>query len=447
MSNLALEDVARDYDLPWLAPLAEFGSWKKFYPTIPVGLKRGFTFACHQPDRHFEPRSDHATELLVTASPGNDVGDTHWLRSDFDHFIVQQSVAAGVPYFDQVNLSNLDQGPPWRLIGTRAQETIDITAAFVVDATGFDGVLTKALRIESSPDGMQTRSWSVYSHFEGVDRWADVQRELGADLSAHPFACDDAALHHVLAADGWMWVLRFDNGVTSAGTLFDPRRRPPDSRRSPIEEWDAALARFPSIARQFRGARPVLDWRRTGILQRRAKQVVGPNWAMISSAAYSLDAMFSTGNSHAMLTIQRLVRLVDRHLARPTLPAELAHYAAALNREIDFLDHLVHGCYLSFGCFPLLAAWTMYYFTGAIAAEHRRRDGSATREEEILSSHIPEFRRGVMRSYAELKRIVRSGRPAPGDVKNFERQVAQDIAPWNIAGLCDAQKMNLYPFG
>ena len=269
---------------------------------------------------------------------------------------------------------------------------------------------------------------------------------LGADLSGHPFTCDDAALHHVMP-DGWMWVLRFDNGVTSAGLLLDPERRPSDLSRGPAEEWGAIVSRYPSLARQFRDAEPVLDWRRTGILQRRVKRAVGPNWAMIASAAYSLDALFSTGNAHAMLTVQRLARLIDRHLDKPSLAAELARYEAILWREVDFLDCLVHGCYLTFDWFGLLASWTMYYFTGAIAAEHRRRDGVTNADEEILSSHIPAFREALISSYAELLRIARAGGPTERDVREFEKKVAADIAPWNIAGLCDPAKMNLYPYG
>jgi FADH2 O2-dependent halogenase len=352
-----------------------------------------------------------------------------------------------VPYFDRTHLTELSPGPPWHLLGEREGEPIEIVASFVIDATGFDGALPRALGIETGPEGMMlTRSWSVYSHFTGVERWADVQKALGADLSAHPFSCDDAALHHVLP-DGWVWVLRFDNGVTSAGVLFDPRLRPPDLGITPAAQWDAVLLQCPSLARQFRNARSVLEWRRTGVIQRRARQVVGPNWALISSAAYSLDALFSTGNTHALLTVQRLARLIERHSGKPTLARELTRYERAMQREIDFLDHLVHGSYQSFRCFPLLAAWTMYYFTGAIASEHRRREGSRSGEEdEILFSDEPLFRERVMQAYQRITRLVGSGKPSVEEVRAFERQVARDIAPWNVAGLCDPAKLNLYPF-
>src|SRR3954452_10385476 len=49
LANLALEEISRDYNLPWLLPLAKYGSWKRTHPDFPVGLKRGFTFARHHP--------------------------------------------------------------------------------------------------------------------------------------------------------------------------------------------------------------------------------------------------------------------------------------------------------------------------------------------------------------------------------------------------------------
>ena len=55
MTNLAFERSWHDYDLPWLLPLAKHGPWKKNYPHLPVGLKRGFTFAWHQPGQPFNP--------------------------------------------------------------------------------------------------------------------------------------------------------------------------------------------------------------------------------------------------------------------------------------------------------------------------------------------------------------------------------------------------------
>jgi FADH2 O2-dependent halogenase len=441
IANLALAEISQTYDLPALRPLAKYGTWKRTYPHLVCGKKRGFTFAAHSPGKPFVPCPRHDNELLVTASPADDIADTHWLRADVDHFIVQQAVAAGVQYLDRTTLDRIEPGPLWQLAGEREGEPVDLTAAFAVDATGPAGVLAWALAIDTRPDEVRTNSWSVFSHFADAERWEDIQAELGGRTDEHPYHCDDAALHHVLQ-EGWMWVLRFDNGITSAGFLLDGEKIQPELSIPPEEVWARTMARYPTVARQFRRARPVLPWMRTGRLQRRARRTAGENWAMLAPAAYTLDALYSTGNAHALLTIQRLARIIEHGWGRDMAEA-LAGYDAMLHREMKFLDMLVHGSYRAFGRFDLLASFTMYYFAGAIAAEERRKQGRATPDEEFLSSHIAEFRSRFERGYRMLLELCRQDSP---DVKAFARQVAADIVPWNTVGLCDAEKRNLYPY-
>ena len=79
LSNLLLEKLCAAYDLPRVAPLAKWGSWQRTYPELGCGLKRGFTFY-------------HGEEaLLVAASPRDEIADTHWYRSDVDHFLVREA--------------------------------------------------------------------------------------------------------------------------------------------------------------------------------------------------------------------------------------------------------------------------------------------------------------------------------------------------------------------
>jgi FADH2 O2-dependent halogenase len=181
---------------------------------------------------------------------------------------------------------------------------------------------------------------------------------------------------------------------------------------------------------------------RTQRLQRRARRAAGDNWAMLASSAYTLDALFSTGNAHSLLTVRRLARILESGWGSD-LSGALAAYDQTLQREITFLDMLVHGSYQAFGNFRLLAAFTMYYFAGAISSEERRRQGTAQPDEEFLSSHLPEFRAAFERGYRTLLELCRQKEP---DVAAFERQVAPDIAPWNTVGLCDPAKRNLYPY-
>jgi FADH2 O2-dependent halogenase len=443
IANLVLEQLAKTYDLPQLLPLVKYGPWQRSYPHLACGLKRGFTFLRHEAGSSFRPDPRHANELLVAASPRDDIGDTHWFREHFDHFLIEQVQAAGIPYHDQTEVRELHPGDGWYLHGHRLGQPVQVRAAFLVDATGPAGLVARTLGIDMTPVHVRTHSWSVYSHFEGVRTWQDVFAELGGSTADHPYACDNAALHHILD-DGWMWVLRFNNGLTSVGVMFDGERRPPDAERSPEEIWTEVLARYPSVGRQLAAAKPVQPWTRTGRVQRRARRTAGERWAALAHAAYFLDPLFSSGNAHTLLTIERLGRLFARHWGRPSLAAELAAYDAALLREIDFLDRLVHGCYRAFRRFDLLAAFTMYYFAGAIHSEERRRDGLAGEADEFLFSHHAPFREAFERGYERLLELTRTAGPREGI--ELAQQVAREIAPYNTAGLCDPGKNNMYPY-
>lgn len=441
LANLALEEIARDYGLAWLAPLAEYGSWKRTYPHLVCGLKRGFTYVQHHAGEEFQPRDDHANELLVAASPNDEVGDTHWLRADIDQFLMQKAVEAGAVYLDHTAIARATPGRLWRLAGQRRDEPVNVRARFLVDASGNGGALSRLFGYPPA-ERMRTDSWAVYSHFEGVARWEDIYRELGGRADDHPYRCDDAALHHVLD-DGWMYVLRFDNGVTSAGFLLDGRKRQPDPEKSPEEEWRALLAEHPSIARQFRAATAVRPFERTGRLQRRALSLSGDNWALLAPAAYTLDALFSTGNAHALATVQRLAAtLAEGERRRDGM--WLDEYASMLEREIDYVDHLVAGCYRAMGDFRLMAAYAMYYFAGAIAAEERRRAGQAKAGEEVLSS--AELCDAVSGAHEWVARAAARGGATRAEVEMFERLVAGHIAPFNTVGLMAPAKRNLYPW-
>ncbi|MFO0878650.1 MAG: FAD-dependent oxidoreductase [Gemmataceae bacterium] len=443
LANLALEEISQEYQLPWLANLAEYGRWKKHYPDLPCGLKRGFTFVRHVPGRPHEALPDHANELLVAASPNDEVSDTQWLRADFDAFLAGQAVQAGVRYLDQLHLDQLTNDPAsgWHLVAGRDGERIEIECTFLVDATGPTGALARELRIDSSPTQMRTHSWAIFNHFEGVERWETLARHHGVRTDEHPYRCDDAALHHVM--DGaWMWLLRFDHDLTSAGILVDGQQHPCDARLDPEQEWNAWLARYPDIQAQFARARPIRRWERTGRIQRCAAQTAGSNWAMLGPAAYSLDALYSTGNAHALATVQRLARCLEQHW-HGDLPRALVDYDATLRREIAFLDEIVSTTYQTFRQFGLLCVYAMVYFAGAITSEERRKAGLATPRDEFLHSHDPEFRAAVLRLSQRARSLATESNP---DVESFRQEVAQGITQWNSVGLCDPGKRNLYPY-
>ncbi len=172
LANLLLEELADRYDLPRVRAFAKWGPWQRARPDVACGLKRGFTFFFHEPGSAFTDTAARERQLLVAASPHDEIADTHWYRPDFDHALVQEAQQEGAIYLDMTRLESIRQeGGHTILEGVRNAQPVRITAGFVIDATGPRGFLHHALQLPEA-----TRRWlpptqGLFTHFEGVERW------------------------------------------------------------------------------------------------------------------------------------------------------------------------------------------------------------------------------------------------------------------------------------
>jgi FADH2 O2-dependent halogenase len=464
IADLVLGELSARYDLPRIAPLGKYGTWRRAYPRLTCGLKRGFSYFCHRPGEPFTPNATHDNELLVAASSSDDASDTHWYRPEFDQLLADEAVREGVEYFDRARITAIGHDPHgWRIEAQRhptgdqplaAESTgnslLEIHARFLIDASGDGCVLARHLDIATDPAPLRTRSRAIFAHFEGVRPWHDLLVERGARVTDHPFRCDAAALHHILDR-GWMWVLGFGDGdragVTSAGFVLDCDAWPLDPDKPIQREWDEIMARFPTLAEQFAQATVVAPeggLRRSGRLQRIARRAAGSDWAMLPTTAGIIDALHSTGNAHNLTGIQRLVHLLEEHWGRPGLPAALAEYDRAVRLEIAQIDQLVHGCFVAFRRFELLTAFATWYFVAATTSEERRRAGVAAGD-LFLQSQDPAFRLAMQQSYDALLAVCARPTLTDDDVARFQSSIAAAVAPYNHCGFCDPARHNMYP--
>jgi FADH2 O2-dependent halogenase len=431
LGNLLLEELATTYDLPRLMPLTAYGSWKRVYPGIAVGLKRGFTFYQHPSGSPRPPDPDRARQLLVAASPADDLADTHWYRADFDHFLVREAQAEGVEYVDRVAATGIDRAAvTTTLSGERGGRAVSYQARFVVDATGPRGALSRLLGLGDRRFEPLPPTQALFSHFTRVSRFAPADRETG---SPPPYPPDAAALHHLFDG-GWMWVLRFDNGISSAGFAAEDWLANELQLASRDAAWERFLDRFPSIRTQFDGAEAVLPLVHAPRLWYRCAQITGPGWALLPSAAAFIDPLFSTGFPLTLLGIHRLGAALRQRADEAGFAAALADYAARTDREAAAAALLVGGCYRSFADFPSFAALSMLYFAAASYAEMARRLGRRELASEFLLQNQLPFRNAFRR---HLEAAV-AGRPST------PAAIAADLEPFNIAGLCDPEKRNWY---
>lgn len=447
IADLILRQLATRYDLPRLRPLTAYGPWQEQYPHLVAGLKRGFSYFYHTPGEPFRPDARHRNELLVAASAGDYESDTHWLRADVDAFFAAEVRRAGLPLFERTEVAARLVENTWHLEGRSEGAPFACTATFVIDATGAGGVLPRMLRLDDGSAPFQTHSRALFAHFEGVRPWHEVLSENGARVDDHPFRCDDAALHHVFDG-GWMWQLRFNNGVVSAGFALDPRRHPLDPGVSPEAEWRAWLDRFPSLRAQFAGSRlvdPPGRLIRTGRLQRRVLRAAGPNWALLPFTAGFVDPLHSTGIAHTIKGVEHLTGLLARHWGHPSLAEALDGYSRALLRELALIDGFVAACYEAARSFRLYTAAAMLYFAAVVTYEQERiqHDGMSS-SRLFLGADDDRLVSIVAGARARLARLPADHPPTEDEMRAFEAYVEDAIAPYNTVGLFHPPQPNMY---
>ena len=433
LTNLYLEELAARYDLPRITPLAKYGTWQQSYPHLACGLKRGFTFYHHDLAHPIgdEPGRDH--ELLVAASPHDRIADTHWYRADVDSELVRQAQELGVEYLDEVQLCCAREVDEYiQLEGVHNGERVAYNARFVIDATGPRGFLHRAFGLSEAELPGFPGTQALYNHFRGVGRFEPRQ---GADKP--PYPPDDAAVHHVFDG-GWIWVLRFNNGVTSAGVCATEERAQSLNLREGGPAWARLVSKIPFLEPQFRGAtteRPFTYLRR---LSFRSATIAGSRWALMPSAAGFVDPLLSTGFPLALLGIGRLAEIIRNDWGSIRFAHALQNYAAHTEGELLAAARLVSSLYANMGNFPVFVSVSLLYFAAVSYSEVIKRLGNPA--PPFLLYDDPRFG-PVCRQLLERAHHVRR----PCEAEDFRQDVLRAIDPFDLAGLSDTRRRNWYP--
>jgi FADH2 O2-dependent halogenase len=411
LANLLLEELAARYDLPRLLPLTKWGSWQRAYPEIGCGLKRGFTF--------YHPSSDRP--LLVAASPHDEIADTHWYRPDFDHFLVREAQRMGVTYQDEVVLDRFTPGDEMcELEGAQ----LAVRARFVVDATGPRGFLHRALSLPEAPFESLPATEGLYAHFRGVGK-------LTASDETVPYPVEDAAVHHIFDG-GWIWVLRFNNGITSAGASVTASLARELDLAEGEPAWQRLLARLPALAESFAEAELVTPFIHQKPLAFRSARITGERWAMLPSAAGFVDPLLSTGFPLTLLGVSRLAEMIEHADFR-----ELGTYETETTEALLSAERLIAALYASMADFPLFSALSLLYFATASYTEAARRLGRPQLAGAFLMSDHPEL---GPQARACCERALNHSDPA-----ELIEQIHRVIEPIDVAGLGERQRRNWYP--
>lgn len=443
LANILIEEIAARWDLPRIAPLSKWGTWRAAYPDVAVGLKRGFTFLHHFPGRPFAGDSSREDQLMVAASPRDEVADTHWYRPDFDHFLLREAQGLGAGYMDETRLDGAEKrASGWRLSGSRRGCKLGVSARFLVDATGPRGFLHSLLDLGEGTFPQLPATEALYTHFEGVGR-VDEMESTRAAFRGAPYPADDAALHHVFPG-GWVWVLRFANGLVSAGVSAKKEL----ARELRFEEgapaWERFLMRYPTIREHFASARAVLPFFHLAPMQFRSLRAAGDGFALLPYAAGFVDPLLSTGFPLTLLGITRLGEALEAGWGEGDLGGRLAEYERRTLGERDTAALLVAALYRNFDDFDLFRRLSLLYFAAASWSETARRVGRPEKAGSFLLSEDMAFG-PALRECCRLA-LARDGEPLPKAAREeLLRRIDAAVAPFDVSGLSAKGRKGWYP--
>ena len=296
-----------------------------------------------------------------------------------------------------------------------------MSVRFVIDATGPRGFLHRTLKLDESAFPGLPVTESLYSHFTGVGRTPP-----SADT---PFPVDDAAVHHVFEG-GWVWVLRFNNGITSAGVAATQAAAATLKLSEGEPAWQRLLDRFPALQAQFAQASACQPFRYLPKVSFRSSTLVGKRWAMLPSAAGFVDPLFSTGFSLTLLGIERLARVI----VSPYLETELDSYAQQTESDLLAASELIAAMYATMGKRQAFTAASMLYFAAVSFAETAYRLGKPELAPGFLLHGHPTFGPAAKRLLA-----------CADDSPEWAEGVRRLIEPFNLGEFGNPARGNRFP--
>jgi FADH2 O2-dependent halogenase len=431
-ADLIFRDLCRRYGLKELLPLTRYGSWKQSFPQLNCGRKRGFSYFHQTPNQPFSTDDENTNQLLVAASSDDLMCDMHWYRPDTDQMFAQFAREQGSQLIEGAEVAGVIREQQRWTISLRDPGSRSLTCRMLVDASGTSQLLLNQLGIAEKTSQLQTRSRAVYTHLERVGRWQDILAEQHAS-DQHPFDCDAAAQHHLLE-EGWLWLLNFDNQVTSVGICFDET-----AGYRGDHFWDV-IRRYPDLARLFADAKladPPGRWYSTGRMQRLRAAAAGNDWVALPHTVGFVDPLHSTGIALTMHCIERIAAAMVPTVSDAERGLLMADYERELLAAFDWIDQLVWICYQSRRDPDLFHAATMLYFSAVVNYERRRQQGRAG---EFLCADWQPVRSAASTMLKELRHQSTSTK----ERRQLARRLLDLILPLSNVGLGESAAKRMY---
>ncbi len=248
-------------------------------------------------------------------------------RPTFDHLLLDNAAANGVEVRQgwqaaQVSFESTGDGKG-RTVAvsclTGAGETELLSASFVVDASGQNGLLGRQMGLRRWDESF--RNLAVYAYYTGVQRLPPpADTNIFIESYAH----------------GWLWTIPLHTGQASVGAVVDQQAGDRRIRERGLQPFlDEQLSQAPhtaallASARQVSGPFIVKDWSYA------CTDLAGGGYVLAGDAACFIDPLFSSGVHLALMSGVLGAAYVTTALRNP----EMAAAAAQVYQELYLKEY------------------------------------------------------------------------------------------------------------
>ena len=249
-------------------------------------------------------------------------------RADFDALLFANARRKGARTMERTRVKDVqfaERGGRAEVAATGPDgEALRIRPRFVLDATGRDALLAGRMQVKDA--NKRTNTAATYAHFHGVEQRTG---ELEGYITVH------------LTRDGWFWVIRLPDGVTSVGFVGNQAAYK-GRQGTPQAMFLDRIAQSPTLRPRMARAELASEIVSTGNYSYRARAGHGDGYMMIGDAYGFVDPMFSTGVLFAMTGGELGAKAVDTWLDDPAKGRALCAKAGRdLARAMDRITWMI----------------------------------------------------------------------------------------------------------
>ncbi len=277
-------------------------------------------------------RGDKHTDFDFRDKYSKGWGTTYQVqRADFDHVLIRAAEKSGaeVRFQHQVVAVDVSGERPLVRVVSPEQEIYQISARFLLDASGFGRVLPRLLDLET-PSTFPVRG-AYFTHIEDRIPLGTFDRNKIL-ITVHPER-----------VDVWFWTIPFSNGRCSVGVvaasefleLF---------RGTETERLQAIIAQTPTLATLLENAVWDTPARKLVGYAANVKSLHGRGFALLGNAGEFLDPVFSSGVTIAVKSASLAAAAIGRAFCGEAVDWQ-REYADPLRAGVDAFRSFVESWY------------------------------------------------------------------------------------------------------